>query len=325
MIPRSSSMPMRRPVAAAPRRDPTLKHRIEVLLLALAIDLLVGEPPTRLHPVVAIGTWLTWGERIAPHRPNARLLWGAFWPVGGIGICWAIGQSIPRQHLFEALLAKPLLAFRALDRAGGAVHRALVVHDLPRARQLLGWHLVSRPTADLDSPLVAAATIESLAENLSDSVIAPAVWYLAGGWPLLATYRLANTADAMWGYHTPRHEQLGKAAARLDDLLNFLPARLCAALFAVAAQTTAGTGARTLMVACRDHGHTASPNAGWPMAAMAGALNTTLIKQNHYRLGDGPRVPDADLIDQARRLCRRVVELAVGALAATAYLAGDPR
>lgn len=102
--------------------------------------------------------------------------------------------------------------------------------DLAEARRLLSWHLVSRPTADLSADEVAAAAIESLAENLSDSLVAPALAYLLGGLPGMAIYRLVNTADAMWGYRNTRYKRLGKAAARLDDALNLLPARLTAAL-----------------------------------------------------------------------------------------------
>ena len=191
---------------------------------------------------------------------------------------------------------------------------ALIDGDLGEARGLLGWHLVSRPTANLGEADVAAAAIESLAENLSDSVIAPGMWYLVGGLPALAAYRFTNTADAMWGYHTERYEWLGKTAARCDDLLNMVPARLTALLLSTAAQIVAGRGAEAWHVARRDGRRTASPNAGWPMAAMAGALDTMLVKIDHYQLGDGLCRPDPVMIGKARLIARTALGLVIPAL-----------
>jgi len=114
----------------------------------------------------------------------------------------------------------------------------------------------------------------------------------------------------MWGYHSERYEHLGKPAARLDDLLNLLPARLTAALIALAAQVARGRGAGAWRVARRDHTRTASPNAGWPMAAMAGALDTVLEKRGHYTLGDGARVADAAMVGAARAIARAAVAAA---------------
>ncbi|NTU79716.1 MAG: cobalamin biosynthesis protein, partial [Chloroflexales bacterium] len=181
--------------------------------------------------------------------------------------------------------------------------------DLDEARRELSARLVSRPTGKLDSAEVAAAAIESLAENLSDSVVAPAFAYLLGGLPAIAIYRLVNTADAMWGYRNERYEYLGKAAARTDDLFNLVAARLTAALIALAAVLVNRRGATAWQVAWRDAARTASPNAGWPMAAIAGALDTTLTKRDHYTLGDGPRVPDTAMIREARTIVRVAVIL----------------
>jgi adenosylcobinamide-phosphate synthase len=212
-------------------------------------------------------------------------------------------------------VASTLLAYRALDRAVGQVQAALARGDLSEARRLLSWHLVSRPTAELRADEVAAAAIESLAENLSDSLVASLLAYLLGGLPGLAIYRFCNTADAMWGYRDQRYEYLGKAAARADDGLNLAPARITAALIALASQIVNGRGLLAWCVARRDHGGTASPNAGWPMAAMAGALDTTLTKRGHYMLGDGRRTPDPALIGEARRIARWVIMFAVIGLA----------
>ncbi|MFV9503421.1 MAG: cobyrinate a,c-diamide synthase [Oscillochloridaceae bacterium umkhey_bin13] len=292
--------------------------RCRALLLALAADTLLGDPPNRWHPVVALGGWMRLGERMAPRAPLARLGWGATWLGGGAALVGSAARLLPRQVLIQGLVASTLLAYRGLDQAVGAVQTALAADDLDAARRLLSWHLVSRPTAELSAEEVAAAAIESLAENLSDSLIAPALAYLAGGLPGLAIYRLANTADAMWGYRNERYEHLGKPAARLDDALNLIPARLSAALIALAAQIVHGRGGEAWRITQRDAGRTASPNAGWPMAAMAGALDTTLSKRDHYTLGDGTRVPNAALIHEARTLARVVWLVIVAGLALAA-------
>ncbi|MEM8535014.1 MAG: adenosylcobinamide-phosphate synthase CbiB, partial [Chloroflexota bacterium] len=280
------------------------------LLLALMLDQLLDELPTNVHPVVLMGRWFALGERLAPEREVARLAWGSGWLAGGMALGGALAALVPRQSLVQGALASTLLAYRGLDRAVGEVQEALERDDLVEARRLLGWHLVSRPTDELSVAEVSAAAIESLAENLSDSVIVPLWWYLLGGLPGLVAYRVCNTADSMWGYRNERYEYLGKAAARCDDLLNFAPARLTVVLIAMAAQVTNGRGAVALRVAIRDQGRTASPNAGWPMATMAGALDTTLTKRDHYTLGDGHQTPDVVMLAEARRIVRRAILMA---------------
>ncbi len=296
-----------------------IKQRAAAALAALAIDAALGDPPNHLHPVGVMGRWLRWGERLAPAAPGARLVWGAVWLVSGWVAFGGIAALAPRHWLAQGALASLLLAYRGLDRAVAEVEAALATGDLSEARRLLGWHLVSRPTNDLSAAEVAGAAIESLAENLSDSVVAPLLALLAGGLPGMVVYRLTNTADAMWGYRTERFEHLGKVAARCDDGLNLAPARLTALLIALAAQLANRRGGAALAVAWRDAGRTASPNAGWPMAAMAGALDTVLTKRDHYALGAGQRLPDAAMIGEARRLGRLVMALItaslVGALA----------
>jgi len=291
-----------------------LRYRCRELLLALAADQLLGELPNALHPVAAMGWLLAIGERLAPDTRAARLLWGTGWLAGGAGLCATLTAALPRSPLVRGAAASTLLAYWALDAAAGEVQAALAGSHLDEARRLLGWHLVSRPTGDLRTDEVAAAAIESLAENLSDSVVAPLLAGLLGGLPAIAVYRFANTADAMWGYHDQRFEYLGKAAARLDDLLNLAPARLTAVLIVLAAQLANNRGWAAWRVCLRDHGRTASPNAGWPMAAMAGALDTTLTKRGHYTLGDGRRTPDAAMFGESRAIVRDAVAILGAAL-----------
>lgn len=307
----------------ASSRDRAITSRYWALLLAMAIDTLLGDPPNSWHPVVLLGSWMRLGERLAPHGPAARLGWGAAWLAIGATIVGGATRLLPRSALIQGLVASTLLAYRGLDRAVGDVQAALEADDLIEARRLLSWHLVSRPTAELDATEVAAAAIESLAENLSDSLAAPALAYLLGGLPGLTIYRLTNTADAMWGYRSERYEHLGKAAARLDDALNLLPARLSAALIALAAQAIHRRGVVAWQVARREAARAASPNAGWPMAAMAGALDTTLTKRGHYTLGDGPRMPDTTMIREARAIVRVAVALIAIACAVAGTLPGD--
>jgi adenosylcobinamide-phosphate synthase len=316
--------PCRVGAPAAPLPAARVIGNCRSLLLALAFDAAFGELPSALHPVVAMGRWLALGERLAPTRARGRLVWGAAWVLSGMSLSAFLARLVPRHPLVQGATASTLLAYRALDRAVGEVECTLVAGDLAAARRLLGWHLVSRPTAELNAAEVAAAAIESLAENLSDSLVAPLLWFALGGLPALAAYRFGNTADAMWGYHTPRYEHLGKAAARCDDLLNWLPARLTALAIALSAQLLLGQGATAWRVARRDHALTPSPNAGWPMAAMAGALDTTLSKVGCYRLGAGSREPGPPLIDEARRITRGVV-LGIVALAAAGSAAGSGR
>ncbi len=285
----------------------SIEDRSKAILLALGTDLLLGDPPNQWHPVVLLGNWMRLGERLAPQGARARLGWGAIWVGAGASGMATLARHIPTHPLLQAGLASTLLAYRGLDRAVGAVQAALAAGDLVEARRLLSWHLVSRDTSTLTAEEVAGAAIESLAENLSDSLVAPALAYLAGGLGGLVAYRLSNTADAMWGYRNERYEYLGKAAARLDDLFNVAPARLTALLIGLAAQVAYGRGRAAMQVAWRDHGRTASPNAGWPMAAMAGALDTILTKRDVYVLGDGARVADAALIGEARVVARVAV------------------
>lgn len=294
----------------------TFSQRCRALLAALAIDAVAGELPNALHPVVWMGHWLKLGERHAPLSDRAQLVWGAGWTAGGATLAGFAAALVSSHTPAQGAAASTLLAYRALDRAAGGVQTALAQGELAEARRLLGWHLVSRPTADLGAGEVAAAAIESLAENLSDSVVAPLLAYLVGGLPGLAIYRFGNTADAMWGYRDGQFEFLGKPAARADDMVNLAPARLTAGLLAASAQLANGRGAAAWHIAQRDHGRTASPNAGWPMAAMAGALDTTLSKRGYYTLGDGKRPADAAMLAQARRIARVAVALVVAALIA---------
>lgn len=264
-----------------------------VLLLAIAWDLLLGEPPVLLHPVVWMGKAISLLERWAPaERADALAYGGAIALLvtvvfgGGAFLLlgYLRGASPPAYVLVGAYLLKSSFSLRELYRAGARMRESLSKKALASARQEVRA-LVSREAESLDEPHLVSATVESLAENLTDSLVAPTLYFLVLGVPGALGYRAINTLDAMIGYKG-RYEYLGKVAARLDDLLNWVPARL-AALLVVAGAFPAGQDARRAwQIMRRDGGRTESPNAGWTMAAAAGALGLQLEKIGHYRLGD---------------------------------------
>lgn len=302
------------------------------VLVALALDVLFGEPPTRLHPVVAMGCYLgVVGRRVsraagAVPRPGAEFWLGALgWCAGAAlvaALAWAAGWAMqtldPLVHavLLGALL-KPMLSWRMLRDEVRAVEAALA-ESLEAGRQRVSW-LVSRDVTALSETQVREAAVSTLAENLNDSVVAPLFWFAVAGLPGAALYRFANTADAMWGYQGERGGRdwtwAGKWAARVDDALSWLPARLTALLIAL---PTVGRGWSTVVA---NAGRTPSPNGGWPMGALAVGLGIRLGKPGVYQLNPGGRAPVASDTTQALRRCGQVV----GALAvlAAALMLGD--
>ena len=303
--------------------------KLVVLLLALAIDLVLGDPPNRYHPVAWIGRLLAAGERWLCHGSPMRLLaGGALTTLAVAGLAGAAAALVSliaaalgvAGILLEALALTSLLALRDLRGAARGVARDLERGDLSAARGAVAYHLVSRPTAALDEGQVASATIESVAENLTDSLVAPVCFFLAGGLVWAAVYRVINTADSMLGFRRGPLEYFGKSAARLDDLLNLIPARI-AGLSLVAGAALAGASAAGALAALRrDRRRTESPNSGWPMSAMAGALGVVLEKPGVHRLGAGAPPLAAD-IERAVRVAGAAAAVSV-ALAVLVFVAG---
>ncbi len=303
---------------------------LSVLLLALWLDHRFGEPPVAVHPVVWIGRYLQACGRITVRCPPAlafvlgalawwlgvvvlgALAWGlqavTFWQVVQVA---RLGATLGLQSgiaavLLVALMAwvfKSMLSWRMLRDEVDAVEAALQ-QSLQAGRERLSW-LVSRDTALLTEDEVRESAIESLAENLNDSVVAPIFWFVLFGLPGAALYRFANTADAMWGYrgmYRGQHwEWAGKWAARSDDVLSWFPARSTALLIAVVA---GGIKLKTLSLEARK---TPSPNSGWPMAAMALALNVSLRKPGVYVLNPNGRQPQAQDTVLAQKYALKVV------------------
>lgn len=277
------------------------------------MDVLVGEPPASLHPVVWMGRVLDWLELRAPHGEPARLAYGACvalgLPLAWGSLAWLVERWAPWP--IQGVALKASFAGRALLDAARRVEDELRVERLDSARADLR-SLVSRPTDSLDASLVTAAAIESLAENFVDSWLAPLLAYSVLGLGGAYAYRAANTADAMWGYHTLAYEWLGKPIARLDDVLNWLPARIGALLLVVA-----GPRRRAALDAWRRDAHlTASPNAGQSMAAAAGQLNVRLEKTGQYVLHAAAAPPTVHQLAAARKLIARAMLLAaIGCMA----------
>ncbi len=283
---------------------------VAVLVLALAWDALLGELPLAIHPVAWMGKLAGALERRAPARGRSlQLAYGAALVAVVVALftapAWALVHYLrPQYTLAYLLLAVPVatstFAACALIAAAHRVRDSLGRRDLPQARAGM-TSLVSRATAGYDEPRLVGATIESVAENFNDSFVAPLFYFVLLGLPGAVAYRAFNTLDAMIGYHGP-YEYLGKVAARADDLLNFIPARLAALLLVAACPAARGRAGAAWRVAWRDHGRTSSPNAGWTMAAMAGALGARLEKEGQYELGDPGAALEPALITRATGL-----------------------
>ena len=288
------------------------------LLVALLVDRYFGEPPTRLHPVVWMGNYLNWAARrvhpvLSPAvRDLKAFTLGALAWLAGVALVGGVAAALQcallqlpawLSALLLGLALKPMLAWAMLGREVQAVEDALG-ESLAAGRERLSW-LVSRDTSSLSASEVRESAIESLAENLNDSVVAPIFWFVLFGLPGAAVYRFTNTADAMWGYKGLRQgknwEWAGKWAAWVDDGLSWLSARLTALLLAVV------VGNLCLKVLRQEARKTPSPNSGWPMAAMALTLNIRLGKPGFYTLNAAGRPPLAADTAQAQRYALKVV------------------
>ncbi len=319
-----------------PHQDGT--SSLLVLIVALAIDAVLGDPPAvyRIapHPVAVLGRFIGWLDA----RWNNPALGGAarrrrgvlavLLVVGGVAVvAWLLALSLRQFGVgwaAEAIVASTLIAYRGLyDHVRRVV--AGLEESLEAGRKAVA-EIVGRDPASLDAPGVARAAIESTAENFADGAVALVFWFLIAGLPGLAAYKAVNTLDSMIGHRTERHADFGGAAARLDDLMNLVPARLAGGMIVLAAIFTPGADAagswRAMM---RDAPRHRSPNAGWPEAAMAGALGLALAGPRQYGgetvddswLGDGRRDAGPADIRRALRLY-----LGAGALAALALTGG---
>ena len=305
-------------------------------LAALAVDAVVGDPPALYrrvpHPVAVLGKWIAVLEgrlNDAAASDGQRLVRGgaaAFLVIltaaAGGALLHAFASVMPGGSLIEAIAASVLVAYRGLRDHVREVARGLEI-GIAEARAAVA-HIVGRDPASLDHAAVARAAIESTAENFADGVVAPLFWYVLLGLPGLLGYKAINTLDSMIGHRDPRHLRFGRIAARVDDAANWIPARLAAVLLAGGALVVPGARAGTAVrAAVRDAGCHRSVNAGWPEAAMAGALGFALAGPRRYGgrtvddawMGDGRRDLGAEDVRAALRLYAAATALLAALLA----------
>jgi adenosylcobinamide-phosphate synthase len=310
-----------------------------LLLSAFLLDLAVGDPRWFPHPVVLMGKFISAGE---------SLLWsGKAWRdvVSGmalslalialaVGATWALLHALTLlppliAFVLAAGLASTTLATRGLLDAISRIETPLRSGNLVKARENLG-NIVARDTSTLNQDKVLRASLESLAENTSDGIVAPLFYLFLGGIPLAMAYKAVNTLDSMIGYRTERYLYFGRFAARLDDVANFIPARLTALLMVMATFLVRLDAGLALRVLRRDHANHLSPNAGYPEAALAGALGIKLGGPSVYfgkevwkpTLGDDFTPVTIEMLKEARSLCfvTAILSLVTFVLISTARL-----
>jgi adenosylcobinamide-phosphate synthase len=285
--------------------------------LAVLLDRVAGEPPAHLHPVVWMGRYCTWASaRTARATGTRQQVMAGIVAVAGGTVASALAGVVVRRAV--ARLPRPLAVVTEAAALSTLLSAALLEREVLRVRAALDGGsgdalaagrrivagLVSRDVSALDTVQVREAALESLSENAADAIVAPLWWFAAGGLPAAAAYRFVNTADAMWGYRDGSWEWRGKGAALADDLANWWPARLTALLLA----PRAGVGRLA-----RTAGATASPNAGWPMGALALRLDVRLGKPGVYTLHPGGRAPQPDDVGPAVQAVRRATAAATAA------------
>jgi len=254
------------------------------LLAGVALDLVLGDPPWLPHPVRAVGWFARVCEdRLRPSGLPLRLAGVLFWILVTGGFTLTVWITVRIGHAWCTVYwIYALLACRDLDVEASRVIHTLENDDPQAARKWLAW-IVGRDTAHLDEPEIVRATVETVAENLSDGVVAPLFWLAVGGPVAMAAYKAINTLDSMVGYRNERYREFGWASARIDDLANFVPARLTAVLIWIAALLPGLDARRAFSITLRDGGSQPSPNSGYPEAAVAGALGVQLGGVNFYQ------------------------------------------
>lgn len=310
-------------------------NTVLMIVLAMGIDAAIGWPDALYrrigHPVTWMARGITaldralnhagLGARVRQMRGGLTVLilcaatWGIAAVMQGILPDGIVGTTI------GAMLAWPLIAIRSMHDHVAAVARPLIAGDLPAARHAVSM-IVGRDPNLLDAAGVTRAGLESLAENTSDGIVAPVFWGAVLGLPGIATYKMINTMDSMIGHRTEKYEDFGKVAARLDDVVNLIPARLTGVIFAICG----GQFTRAWAVIRADAGKHRSPNAGWPEGALAGSLNIRLSGPRQYgtHTADEPwlngAAPDPVADDLARGLAlyRRGMVLLAAILGAVA-------
>ena len=261
---------------------------------AFLIDALIGDPRSKFHPVVLIGNLISLLEKILRREfdsPLQKIFKGGILVVAVVTISFGVGygieflsQKIPSltaQIFIQALTLSFMISPRSLGDAAQEIYSLLETENLAEARRKVGW-IVGRDTQNLNDSEVARAAIETVAENTVDGIISPLFYFAIGGLPLAVAYRAINTMDSMLGYRNEKYLHFGRVAARLDDVANFVPARLTAILFLGAAGLLGLDVRNAFNMMKRDASKHPSPNGGWAEATVAGALNIRLGGMNYY-------------------------------------------
>ena len=261
---------------------------------AFLIDALLGDPRSNFHPVVLIGKLISSLEKILRREldsPSQKIFKGGLLVATVVAVSFAVGYgiellsreipSLTAQIFIQALTLSFMISPRTLGDAAREIYQLLEVENLTEARRKVGW-IVGRDTQNLNEAEVARATVETVAENTVDGIISPLFYFAVGGLPLAVAYRAINTMDSMLGYRNEKYLHFGRVAARLDDVANFVPARLTAILF-LGATALLGLDVRNAFAMMkRDASKHPSPNGGWAEATVAGALNIRLGGTNYY-------------------------------------------
>ena len=262
-------------------------------LLAVAIDRVIGDPRSKIHPVVLIGNLISFleGKLLKiQHSPILKKMAGMVLVVLVLGITygfvWRIMELLADIHPWAqfiggALLLSFTIAPDSLAKAGYEIHRYLLDGNLIQARRKVGW-IVGRDTDQLNAAEVTRGTVETIAENIVDGIISPLFYFVIGGVPLAFLYRAVNTLDSMVGYKNDRYREFGMFAARIDDVFNYIPARLTGILLVIAAILLKFNVSGTAKAMWRDAAKHPSPNSGFPEAGVAGALGIRLGGLNYY-------------------------------------------
>jgi adenosylcobinamide-phosphate synthase len=316
-----------------------LNSSAALLIGAFLLDLAVGDPRRLPHPVVVMGKIISHGERLL-RRGNARrdflagMRLSLFLVFLSAAVTWGlvvVFNLLPVWLSFSATtaLASTTLATRGLLDAVKHVEAPLRAGNIVVAREKLS-HIVGRETSHLNQDKVMRASLESLAESTCDGIVAPLFYLFLGGVPLAMAYKCVSTLDSMIGYRTERYFYFGKFAARLDDAMNFIPARLTALFMVIAASAVSLNPVRALRVAWRDHANHLSPNAGYPEAALAGAFGIRLGGPSIYfgkevrkpYMGDDLKPVGIEMLKEGRVLCLVTAILSLGTFASLSMVRG---
>lgn len=311
-----------------------------IIIIAFMLDSIIGDPQNPIHPIRLIGNCIAWGIKAFKKAKvkNHALQFIAGMVLAITVVClsfvltrlltWGFYQiNLWVGLVAEAIICYFLIAAKALKVESMKVYHSLAAGDLQGARKNLSW-IVGRDTQSLDEQGVTKAAVETVAENLSDGVIAPLIFIFIGGAPLGMAYKAVNTLDSMIGYRNEDYEYFGKFAARLDDVVNFVPARISALLMIIGSIFVGGDIKGALRIYARDRKNHKSPNAAHTESVCAGALGLCLGGDSYYRgvlvhkptIGDAVNIPDPKHIKAANRLMYAASIFAVVLLAAVGFI-----